>query len=196
MKKLLRAEVIRQRAELTSQEHAEKSKAACIHAQHLLTSYFKSGSTLLTYIPFGTEIDVTPLMDWWRKRGGNIAVPKVDMAKRSMMFYIINKSDDLVQGAYGILEPREGLELYEAWEEAVALIVPGSAFDRNGGRLGMGGGYYDRFLQKVVGSTNSPVRIGIAFQCQLVDQIPMEPHDFDVQQLVTEQGTLDCISKT
>jgi 5-formyltetrahydrofolate cyclo-ligase len=69
------------------------------------------------------------------------------------------------------------------------VLIPGSVFDVTGGRLGYGGGFYDRFLSN---SAPQATRIGLAFSRQLVDRVPMEPHDQYMDFLVTEEQIFDC----
>ena len=69
------------------------------------------------------------------------------------------------------------------------VLIPGSVFDPSGGRLGYGGGFYDRFLTE---AAPRAIRLGVAFELQLVDQVPMEPHDQYMDILVTEQQIYDC----
>lgn len=74
-------------------------------------------------------------------------------------------------------------------ESLDAVIVPGVAFDHSGGRLGYGGGYYDRFLPKLRPDT---VKIGVAYELQLIKQIPVEEHDVHLDRIVTETGIYNC----
>lgn len=94
---------------------------------------------------------------------------------------------DLVPGAFGILEPTEELRNNANRNGSIsdidAVIVPGVAFDQQGGRLGYGKGFYDRLLQNARPTT--PL-IGLAFDSQIVPSIPMEPHDIPMDFVVTE----------
>ncbi len=91
----------------------------------------------------------------------------------------------LKQGVYGIMEPDP-----EKAEEAdvsllEAVVVPGVAFDRHGGRMGYGGGFYDRFL---AGLDRLPFLVGVGFSMQVVEHVPLEPHDIRLDGIVTEKG--------
>lgn len=96
---------------------------------------------------------------------------------------------DLEVGAFGILEPRPELRSRSDRRldvtEVDLVLVPGVVFDRRGGRMGHGWGYYDRLLARARPGTH---RIAPAFECQLVDEVPMEPHDIRVDVVVTENG--------
>lgn len=93
---------------------------------------------------------------------------------------------DLNLGAFGILEPLP--EAASAGTEFDLILVPGRAFDRQGGRLGRGKGYYDRFL----GSTTG-YRIGVCFDYQIVDEIPREAHDVKMDAVVTPSAIFHCV---
>lgn len=100
--------------------------------------------------------------------------------------------DELARGAFGIWEPRQ--ELRSANESAMHLdhidvvFVPGVGFDRLGHRIGSGRGYYDRFLPRLRAGA---VRVGLAFACQLLERLPVEPHDVPLDWVVTEDGALN-----
>jgi 5-formyltetrahydrofolate cyclo-ligase len=91
---------------------------------------------------------------------------------------------DLVPGYYNIPEPDPGRCKRVESSEIDAAVIPGSVFDIQGGRLGYGGGYYDRFL---VNDAPQAKRIGLAFELQVVDKVPVEPHDQPLDILITEK---------
>jgi 5-formyltetrahydrofolate cyclo-ligase len=97
-------------------------------------------------------------------------------------YLIADPETDLVPGAWGIPEPRDGLA--EVLPEQIdAVVVPGSAFDAAGRRCGYGGGFYDTYLPR----TRPGIPwIALAFEAQLVDELPCEPHDLSVGAVVTE----------
>jgi len=90
---------------------------------------------------------------------------------------------DLEEGAFGILEPRRDLPGAAATDLPALYLVPGTAFDERGGRVGRGKGYYDRFLEGKTG-----LRAGLAFEAQVLrKKLPLEPHDQLLDALVTER---------
>ena len=103
--------------------------------------------------------------------------------------------DELEPGYKGIPEPKVSLRsdpMRIVLPETIELaIVPGLAFDRKGKRLGRGAGFYDRFLPKL---PSAAIVIGLAFECQVFDSIPTEPHDRAVNILVTESTVRYCMS--
>ncbi len=129
--------------------------------------------------------------DWW---GG--AVPGMRFGFPRVMgdglrFFEAGGLGELVPGGLGVREP--GMEAREVVPgDADVVLVPGVAFDRAGGRLGRGGGFYDRLLAELPPGV---LRLGVAFGRQVVAGVPMDGHDFCVDRVVTECGALACNSE-
>ncbi len=150
------------------------------------------GAVLCAYIPFRSEVDVRPLIEWcWRERI-RVAVPRVDSRRRDFQLYLIRGYGDLEPGAWGIEEPKVAVcARLDDISSIRAVLIPGVAFDRYGGRMGYGGGFYDRFLSRFAGSGAAmPALWAAAFGFQIVDKVPMEAHDIPVDRIVTERGLL------
>lgn len=147
---------------------------------------------LAAYAAFRSEADAFGLSRWCWARGIPVAAPRVGAAG-DMTLREITGEEELMPGAYGIREPGPG-----APEAPLApgtlVLVPGLAFDAAGGRLGYGGGYYDRLLagHRADIDAGAIVLAAPAFAAQLVDAVPTEPHDVRVRFLITEEGLLDC----
>lgn len=190
LKNQLRSQIRTKRSNLTPSERRELSEACC----HESIAYFVSTEplpqTICTYMPFGSEMDVTPVMQWCWEQGIRVVVPKVVQSTSQMKLYYINNYDDVELGAYGIREPKESNSELTDLSLIDVILVPGVAFDRQGGRLGMGGGYYDRFMDKLLLLENMPSCIALCFQSQVVDHVPSEPHDLRVDVILTEKGIL------
>ena len=132
------------------------------------------------------EVQTYTLMEDLLAMNKTVAVPRIDDIKaRTMQAVPIRSLKDLTPGAFGILAPRgRSKPLGEPPELA---LVPGLAFDpATGARLGLGGGYYDRYL----GEHPDIVAVGLAFELQLIADLPVEPHDRRVVAIVTETQTL------
>ncbi|MCH2139715.1 MAG: 5-formyltetrahydrofolate cyclo-ligase [Phycisphaerales bacterium] len=140
----------------------------------LLHQLCEKNATLLGFMPLDDEIDPTQAMQWWLDQGGNLAVPVTDWATRTMQASRIPSMDAPVfeTRGHGLREPHENDVI--PLTEIAAVLVPGIAFDTEGGRLGRGGGFYDRFLACL---PDTCVTIGVCFRQQLRDRIPREPHD-------------------
>ena len=96
----------------------------------------------------------------------------------------IDSLENLVTGKFGIRSVKDPIKIDPS--QIDLIIVPGAGFDRLGNRLGLGGGFYDRFLQK----TPRALKIALAFQFQIVDKIPVESHDQKIDAIVTSEGVI------
>jgi 5-formyltetrahydrofolate cyclo-ligase len=143
----------------------------------------RRASTLMVYLGFGSEVLTDDLILWGWEEGKRIAVPLCRSVSRELIACRIDGFDELECGHYGIREPKADLLRPVPPGEIDAVVVPAVAFDRQGHRLGYGGGYYDRFLPGAPRAT----RIGVAFARQIVPEIPASPHDVAVDCIVTER---------
>ncbi|MFF2093770.1 5-formyltetrahydrofolate cyclo-ligase [Paenibacillus sp. NPDC058174] len=187
-KNKLRQNMLAARNGLSAEERVEKSAAVCRYLSEWLTE--KSAKRIMCYAPFRSELNTRPLMDWAWQSGIEVVLPRSEPADRSMTLHLVSQWEDLIPGAYGILEPDPAASPVLAQKEwPRIIIVPGVAFDRYGGRLGYGGGYYDRFAERL---GHESVWMGAAFDIQLMDRemekLPMQSHDKRMDGLVTESG--------
>lgn len=189
----LRKKMEKQRDGLSEQERDEKSEQACQHVlAHPLFSLPKQSSfTVCTYMPFRSELDITPVMAWCWEQGFHVLVPRANRMRRTLHLHRIESYHDVETGAWGIREPKDTAEAWNGERPIDLIITPGLAFDTQGGRLGYGGGYYDRFMRSYQrAGLPQPVRMAIAYDMQVVDKVPMDTHDLSVDLLVTESGML------
>ncbi|NLC50800.1 MAG: 5-formyltetrahydrofolate cyclo-ligase [Firmicutes bacterium] len=187
MKKELRKRIIARRNRLTEDEIAQKSR--CIAERLYAIHAYRQARTVMFFLSFGTEVDTGPMVEESLARGKRVVVPKVVPAKRELILSrLLHYPDDLAPGLWGIPEPRPQALRPLPVDELELVIVPGVAFDWQGGRLGYGGGYYDRFLARL--QSHIPL-IAFAFEVQLVDSVPVEPWDRRVDQLITEKEIYD-----
>jgi 5-formyltetrahydrofolate cyclo-ligase len=149
---------------------------------------FRRASTALFYVSHGSEVETQAMRQSSRELGLSVAAPRSEASARSMHFHILEEPEVLQTGPYGILEPAPEAPLARLDSVAVVL-VPGSVFDRRGNRLGMGGGYYDRWL---AGEGRGLPTIGLAFHAQLVPEVPVGSLDVPMRWLVTEREIIDC----
>jgi len=149
---------------------------------------FKEAKTILFYVSYDNEVYTHEMIKESLEVKKQVVVPKTDMNKRTILCSTLTKWDDLLAGAYNILEPRQEC-LNEVSPESIDLIImPGIAFDCQGNRIGHGMGYYDRLLKKKMNAH----RLGLAFEFQIVENIPTEPHDIKVEKIVTEKRIITC----
>ena len=147
----------------------------------------------LIYVSFRSEVDTHQLIRERLNSGLEVAIPKADVTNRRLETYLLKDWEkDLRPGAYGILEPDVKVASLIRPSQIDMVVVPGSVFDRQCGRYGYGGGYFDRFL-----SIEAPqaLRIGLAFSLQVLPEIPLKTHDQRMDIIVTENEILRCNRK-
>ena len=188
----LRTQILGARDLLGARERQEKSRAAM--QNFLSLPEMKHWSTLFIYVNFRSELETLELIQSCLSKGKRVAVPLVEASTVSMIPLLIQDPEkDLVPGYYGIPEPDPEKSLRVAAREIDAVVIPGSVFDIHGGRLGYGGGYYDRFL---VNDAPQAKRIGLAFEMQVVENVPVQPHDQPLDILITEKRIVSITHRT
>lgn len=183
-KKEIRASIQKKRDSLSSGKRHEKSLV--ISLKFIDLDYYKDSSRLLAYYPFRSEIDTKIIIKDALNRGKEIILPRVGKDCLEL-YYVRDLEYDLEPGSYDIMEP-----IPERCPQAQAgsidlVIVPGVGFDRDYNRLGYGGGFYDRLLMEI---PEDIPRIALAFDIQVVDQIPVSGHDLKIDMLITESFIL------
>ncbi|MEO1293539.1 MAG: 5-formyltetrahydrofolate cyclo-ligase [Pseudomonadota bacterium] len=163
--------------------HVSQPDAPEQAAQQFLTHIDPSASTVIAgYRPIRTELDPTPLMVRLHHQGHRLAVPVIEAAGAPLAFREWSPETEMTTGAFGAEIPAAG-----AWLEPDLLIVPLVAWDRSGGRLGYGGGFYDRTLERL--RSRHPTRaIAFAYAAQEVPAVPLEPTDQRLDAICTEVG--------
>ena len=153
---------------------------------------FATAETILFFISFRSEVDTVPMLRRALREEKTVCVPCTDAGSKAMVAsHIIDLHDDLELGNYDILEPREDCLRPVPAESIDVVLMPGVAFDLTGGRLGYGGGYYDRFLEKC---SPACTLIAVAFELQIVEHVPCADHDARIHKIVTEKRVIDCPS--
>lgn len=129
------------------------------------------------------EVDTMPMIEYAWGIGKEVFVP-VTLPDRELRHVRVTRSTQWTVGSFGIVEPSDNDCAVDAtaFGENDCIVVPVVAFDRECARIGYGGGYYDRFLAQ-----SSAVCIGLAYECQRVSGIPIEPHDKRLDAIATEE---------
>jgi len=168
---------------LRNQKEEDRFKNSLVILEKLLAvPEFQKSETILFYASFDGEVDTYSIMKRALHLGKTIAVPKVIPVEKKIIPMIINDlQNDLHPGPYGIPQPREDCQALSA-EGLNMVVVPGVAFDRQNRRLGRGGGYYDRFL---AGLSSQTPKIGLAFDFQMFDRLPVDAHDIAVTRVIS-----------
>jgi len=184
MKFALRRRLKARLADMTPEAIAAKSRQACALLVGL--EEFQRAAVVLVYLPIRGEVDATPATRAALEAGKTVLAPKVSFERCEMLGVVIRSlADDLFATRHGLREPAS----QEAWPvgEIDLVVVPALAYDRQGNRLGRGGGIYDRFLAR---PELRAVTCGLAFADQVVAEVPTHPNDRPVDMLVTDEEVL------
>jgi 5-formyltetrahydrofolate cyclo-ligase len=186
MKKEIRSSILKKRFGMGFSEVSEKSKR--IKEQVFQMDEFKDAKTVLFYVSYDNEVYTHEMIKESLMIKKQVVVPKTDLNHHMIQCCSLTQWDDLIAGAYNILEPRQE-NVNEVSPESIDLIIiPGIAFDCQGNRIGHGMGYYDKLLRKIMNAH----RLGLAFEFQIVESIPPEKHDVRVEKIVTEERIITC----
>lgn len=170
-----------------------RSRAQGPHARTVKCDLESLGARVcMFFLPMEREPDMTAMMRQAILEGRTVCVPRLGVAQSAMEAVVVTdleRDTEPVVGVAGLRQAKGGLRSVEPSELDV-VFVPGVAFDRRGGRLGHGEGYYDRFLARVGSGTRI---IGVCFDHQIVDEVPMERHDVRMQALLTPSGLVGVI---
>ncbi|MEW6595348.1 MAG: 5-formyltetrahydrofolate cyclo-ligase [Thermodesulfobacteriota bacterium] len=180
----LRQRILAARDALPEAVRQERSAAICARLWEIPA--VAAGGTVMVYVSFRSEVETGPLIAEALRRGVTVAVPRTEVkAKRLAVYRLSDPGRELRPGYCGIMEPDPARAAPVEPAAIDVVILPGSVFDRHGGRLGYGGGYYDRFL-----ALEAPraLRVAVAFDMQVVARVPVLAHDMRLHWLVTESG--------
>jgi 5-formyltetrahydrofolate cyclo-ligase len=182
----LRREMRARRDALPSEERA--AWTAAIAERVLALSEVRAARVVHGFLGIGSEVGTEALMRTFLERGVRVVFPRVAPG-RVLEHLEVRDLDSMVAGPMGLREPDPRVSAPVDLAEVEVMLVPGLAFDLGGYRVGYGGGYYDRVLAEL-SSRGAATTIGIAFEVQVVDEVPREAHDLAVQVLVTERRTM------
>ena len=182
-KSQIRQSAFVRRDALPKDERSEKSTA--IMERLFDFANFLEARIVLFYMSYGSEVDTEPMVRKALELEKIVALPLVDAKQGEIVpFKIDNLDSDLRPGYRGIREPIPEQCKQIPVQYVNLAIIPGVAFDERGGRIGHGMGVYDRFIPKLDITTR---KVALAFECQIVPQIPMEPHDRYTDIIITEE---------
>lgn len=183
-KKLIRKEIYRLRKESTDEQVTAWSKS--ITEKVIASDLFEQSEIVLIYADYNHEVVTSDIIAEALKRNKTVAVPRVE--GKDMVFVLIDEKTELKPGYFGIPEPEEG-ELIDPKQGL--MIMPGVAFDTECHRVGYGGGFYDRYLEKHPKLN----RMALAFEFQMMPSVPWETTDIQPEFIVTENRILTLTKK-
>ena len=141
------------------------------------------GQVVSGFWPMRSEVDVRPLMFALRENGARLCLPAI-LDKTTIVFRELVRGAPMVDMGFGTVGPHEEADVLDP----ALMLVPLAAFDARGHRIGYGGGYYDRAIERLHAKGLTPRLIGVAFDCQEVERVPDEPHDVVLSEMLTESG--------
>lgn len=157
-----------------------------IKAKLLQSKEWHEATTIGITIATGREVETISIIEAGWKEGKEIVVPKCSPKEKKLNFYQIVSFQEVEESFYSLKEPITTLTPFVEKEQIDLLIVPGLIFDKQGFRIGFGGGYYDRYLDGYHKNT-----VALAFDFQLVDEIPNEAFDIPVKKIITNTSKED-----
>jgi len=169
---------------MTVEERAAASVTICDAANALLAARLSPGAVVALYSAKGSEVDTAPIDGFARAHGLVVAYPRVIANERRLAFHGV-APDELAPARFGLQEPSADAPAIAVADIAV-FMVPGLAFDRAGGRIGWGRGHYDATL---AAASPGALRVGLAYECQLIEQVAREAHDVSLHIIITEVAT-------
>ncbi len=155
-------------------------KALSEHA--IKSDLLPANGVIAGFWPIRQEIDIRPLLHALYHRGNEVALPVTAQRGEQLSFRIWRPGETLLPEPFGTVRPTGDIVLPDT------LLIPLLAFDAAGGRLGYGGGFYDRTLAALPGC----LRLGCAFAAQQVDAVPVGPYDVRMDAVATENGIIRC----
>lgn len=180
-KSTLRAQMRRQRREMTEAQTASQSERLC--RMFLQSELYRDAAAIYGYLPFGGEVRILPILAQALRDGKRVAVPKV--CGDEMRFILISELAQTAPGYRGIPEPIADAPI--ACDGDATVLVPGLAFTRDGKRLGYGGGFYDRFLSREPGHPT----VALCYGFQLLDNLPADAWDVAVDRVIVPQEVFE-----
>ena len=177
----------------SSPQHTMQQQAASAMQLLLQAPQYQYAGSILAYAALPGELSVDQLIQQALDEGKKVFLPKSYPDNCSMEFHQLENHlpypQQVICGSYGIREPLSSREKYHESDKALVL-VPGLAFTRTGQRLGRGKGFYDRFLARL--SADGCCFMGVCHQWQIVERIPTEATDIQLDFLLTPQELISC----
>jgi len=205
MKQGLRQSIIAARQNVAAAERAECSREITLKLMNLPS--YRNAETVLGYMSIGAEFETLAWVQQALQDGKQVLLPRVNSSSKQLeLFQVADLQQDVAPGKWDIAEPLPArCRRVEDSEQIDFILLPGVAFARDGSRLGYGGGFYDKLLERIShdvlprasrnqagAGAKAPVFVAAAFAMQLVNDIPQEATDRKVEWLLTENEVIDC----
>lgn len=179
----LRKQTISKLENITSDKKATIENQ--LHHNLFSSQIWLSSQTIGITISKKFEWNTSPIIHKAWKQGKTVCVPKCYPKEKKLVFYKLDSYEQLELSFYQLLEPKTSETEQMNKQQIDLMVVPGILFDKDGYRIGFGGGYYDRYLADYPNKT-----VALVSHAQLIDDLPVHSFDVNVKQLITEQGFL------
>ena len=184
-KKILRKEILTKRKNIDIVEKEKMDRKIC--NKFYESKYYRDAKNIFIYISYDSEINTKEIINKALIDNKKIYVPRTEFKTRLMDAVKITSLDNLIESEYGILEP-SAEEPHIDPNVLDLIVVPGVAFDRNGGRMGYGAGFYDRYFKKISeDKMKKIVKLALAYDFQILEDVPMDEQDVPVNYIITEK---------
>src|SRR5262245_39592053 len=183
----LRVAALAQRSMLP--QSVSLSRSRLIQARVLQFPPYLLCRSVALYSPFQNEVETGEIRDHGLATGKNVFFPRLG-SQDSLELIQIGGTTEFSAGRFGILEPTGEKQLASEDQQELVVFVPGVAFDLRGNRLGRGKGWYDRVIKDLGGA----ILVALAYDFQIVDEVPAEEWDQKVHYVITERSIVDCRS--
>jgi 5-formyltetrahydrofolate cyclo-ligase len=157
-----------------------------IFNRFIYSESYKKAHTIFAFVSFRSEVDTHEIIKHAIQDEKTICVPRIQSKQKGIEIFKIEGFNQLKEGFFGILEPVESCLAVDS-NKIDIILMPGVAFDRQGGRVGYGAGFYDRFLANIKKEVH---KIALAYDFQVLDNVPMDEHDIRIDGIITEKETI------
>jgi 5-formyltetrahydrofolate cyclo-ligase len=188
VRQALRQSIRQKRRALSPKQQTIAARKLLIEVKKL--PIIQKAKHLALYLPNDGELDPTLIIQWCWKQKKNVYLPVLHPLSHNRLWFVrYTQYSPMTRNLYGILEPKTPYRFIRPAKMLDIVLLPLVAFDKNGGRLGMGGGYYDRtfsFIRQY--NAQKPRLIGLAHELQKVEKLPVESWDVPLTGVVTDSG--------
>ena len=181
-KKNIREEIIDKRNNLILD--IKQNYDSLIFEEIINSEIYKKSKKIFTYISFGSEVDTIKLIKYSFSNNKEVYVPKINKQTKDMIALKIHNFNNMSVDKWGIIEPNS-VDKTNIGTDFDLIIMPGIAFDKQGNRVGYGGGYYDKYISKLNNTSNL---LALAYDFQMIQDIESESHDIKVDFILTNKG--------
>ena len=178
----IRKQILEKRSNLSLEEVDKKSELIIEN----LTPYLKNAQNIMIFTDMKNEVRITKLIELYPKK--NFFISKIVNSKNREMKINKYNENELVLHKFGYYESSSD----DFYDEKILdiVVVPALAFDSSKNRIGFGGGYYDTFLNKVRGKNKNTLFIGVCYDFQMIEEVPIEGHDITLDLVINESEIL------